>query len=312
MKIGLVGAGMVGSATANALMMRGVEDHLALVDANREKAEAEARDIQHATPFAYPARVFAGDYSALEGSAIVIISAGAAQKKGETRLDLLHKNTEIFKQIIPEVARYAPDSKIVVVTNPVDVMTYVAWRLSGVQRERVIGSGTILDTARFRSLIGHHFHVSPKSVHAYVLGEHGDSEVLCWTSADVSSLPLQVFGEQIGRPLTDEVRAGIEDDVRNAAYKIIAGKGGTWYGVGGALARLSQAILGDENAVLTVSRVEDDVLGEGPVALSLPRVVCGRGVSHTLHPNVCDNENRKLETSVRTLREAVKEADKDL
>ena len=207
--------------------------------------------------------------------------------------------------MVPQILAAAPDAILVIATNPVDVMTQVATRISGLPPERVIGSGTILDTARFRALLGAHLEVSPKSVHAYVLGEHGDSEVLCWSVADVAGIPVDKLARQIGRPLDDEVKAGIDRGVRRAAYRIIEGKGATWYGIAGGLTRIVQSIGGDENSAFTVSMVTDDVEGVGPIALSLPRIVGRAGVVRTLLPSLDAGERALLRRSAATIEEAL-------
>ncbi|GAA0604446.1 L-lactate dehydrogenase [Craurococcus roseus] len=304
MKIGIIGAGMVGGATANALVLTGAADEVVLVDALADRAVAEAEDVLHATPFGHDARVFAGGYDRLGGAEVVVLSAGVPQKPGETRLQLLGRNAEVFGAVIPQVLRAAPDCLLVVAANPVDVMTLVARRLSGLPAERVIGSGTILDTARFRACLAGHLGVAPSSVHAYVLGEHGDSEVLCWSQAAAGGVPAPSFAEQAGRPLTAEVRAAIDGDVRRAAYRIIRGKGATWYGIAGGIARIVRAIGRDERAVLTVSAVAEGLGGGRPVALSLPRIVGRDGVLMTLHPQLSEEEQTLLERSAAALREA--------
>ena len=210
MKVGVVGAGMVGSAAANALVLRGAAGEVVLIDQNHKRAIAEAEDILHATPFAHITHVYAGDYADLAGAGAVIIAAGVSQRPGETRLELLDRNAAVFQEVVPQILAAAPAAVLVIATNPVDVMTQVATRISRLPPERVIGSGTILDTARFRALLGAHFEVSPKSVHAYVLGEHGDSEVLCWSVADVAGITVDKLARQIGRPLDDEVKARID------------------------------------------------------------------------------------------------------
>src|SRR5688572_13158254 len=230
MKIGIVGCGMVGSASAFALVMNGVGREIVLVDVNRARAEAEANDIYHAVPFAHPFTVSAGDYPDLDGASVVVIAGGVAQRPGETRLELLGRNADVFRQIVPSVLRHAPEAVLLVVTNPVDIMTHLAAHFAAdfkVPRTRVIGSGTTLDTARFRALLGRHFGVDPQHVHAYVLGEHGDSEVLAWSQATIAGLSLDEFARVHGTPLTEEKRRTIDENVRRAAYQIIAGKGAT-------------------------------------------------------------------------------------
>jgi L-lactate dehydrogenase len=305
MKIGVVGAGMVGAAAANALVLRGAASEVVLLDQNHKRALAEAEDILHATPFAHITRVRAGDYADLAQAGAVILAAGVGQRPGETRLELLERNAEVFADIIPKVLGAAPEAILVVATNPVDVMTQVATRLAGGAPERVIGSGTLLDTARFRALLGAHLGVSPKSVHAYVLGEHGDSEVLCWSVSDVCGIPVEELARQIGRPL-DEVQKGrIDQGVRRAAYRIIEGKGATWHGIAGGLTRIIQAIGGNEDSALTVSIVTEDVEGVGPIALSLPRIVGRTGVVRTLVPRLEDAERAALRRSAATIEDAL-------
>jgi L-lactate dehydrogenase len=239
---------------------------------------------------------------------VVILSAGVAQRPGETRLDLLARNADVFRALLPPVLDAAPDALLLVATNPVDVMTHVAARVAadacGVPAARVVGSGTILDTARFRALLGEHLDVAAQSVHAYVLGEHGDSEVLAWSSVRVGGVPLAAFVEHGDHAVTPEVRARVDEGVRRAAYRIIAGKGATWYGIGAGLARVVEAVRDDERAVLTVSAITPDCEGVRDVALSLPRVVGAGGVLRTLAPELSDDERSALHRSARILRES--------
>ncbi len=308
MQVGIIGAGSVGAATAFALIMRGVARKITLIDMNKDKAWAEATDIAHAAPFAYANKVKSGDYEDLCGCEVVIVTAGANQKPGETRTDLLGRNVKIFASVIPQIVKYAPETTLLIATNPVDVMTEVALKLSGFPKERVIGSGTVLDTARFRTDLGYHLGVSPKSIHANVLGEHGDSEVLCWSNGDSGTLPLEKIGRELGRPLTDEVKAKIDDDVRNAAYKIINGKGATFYGVAGALCRICQAITTNEYAVLTVSSHHAEIAGVKDVCISMPTVIGKRGVHDVLYPDLNDEEKRQLHESVVKMKKFSDEA----
>ena len=303
MKVGIIGAGSVGSATAFALIMRGVARKVVLIDANEKRAQAEAMDIAHATPFAYANKNKAGTYEDLNGAEVVIITAGANQKPGETRLDLLGRNVKIFESIIPQVVKAAPDCTLLITANPADIMTEVALKLSGFPKERVIGSGTVLDTSRFRTLLGYHLGVSPKSIHANVLGEHGDSEVLIWSTGDAGTVQLDELACMENRPLTDEVKAQIDDCVRNAAYKIIEGKGATFYGIAGALCRICQAITTNEYAILTISSHHDDVEGIKGVCLSLPTVVGKRGVHSVIYPKLNEEEKAALKKSAITIKE---------
>lgn len=316
MKVGIIGAGSVGSATAFALIMRGVARKVVLIDANEKKAQAEAMDIAHAAPFAYANKVKAGTYEDLKGAEVVIVTAGANQKPGETRIDLLGRNAKIFESIIPQVAKYAPDTILLITSNPADIMTEVAIKLSGFPRERVIGSGTVLDTSRFRTLLGYHLGVSPKSIHANVLGEHGDSEVLAWSNGDAGSVQIEELARMENKPFTADVKAHIDDCVRNAAYKIIDGKGATFYGIAGALCQICQAISNNEYAILTVSTHHDDVEGVKDVCLSLPTVVGKRGVHGIIYPKLSESEHNDLRYSAQKIKEysdkAVEIVSKDL
>ncbi len=303
MKVGIIGAGSVGSTTAFALIMKGVARKVVLIDANQAKAEAEASDLAHATPFAYANKVKAGTYEDLKGCEIVIVTAGANQKPGETRIDLLGRNVKIFESIIPQIAKAAPDTTLIITANPADIMTEVALKLSGFPKERVIGSGTVLDTARFRTLLGYHLGVSPQSIHANVIGEHGDSEVLVWSAGDAGTVSLDKLAEEFGKPFTPEVKAQIDDGVRNAAYKIIDGKGATFYGIAGALCRICSAISNNEYAILNVSTHHEDVEGVKNVCLSLPTVLGKRGVHNVVYPVLNDEERSKLASSAKVMKE---------
>ncbi len=260
-------------------------------------------DIAHATPFAYANKVKCGTYKDLEGAEVVIVTAGANQKPGETRIDLLGRNVKIFESIIPQVVAAAPNTTLLITANPADIMTEVALRLSGFPRERVIGSGTVLDTSRFRTLLGYHLGVSPKSIHANVLGEHGDSEVLVWSNGDAGTVQIDELAKMAGKPFTPEVKAQIDDCVRNAAYKIIDGKGATFYGIAGALCRICQAITTNEYAILTVSSHHDDVEGVKGVCLSLPTVIGKRGIHSVIYPKLSEEEHKLLKESAEKIKE---------
>ncbi|GHC61739.1 L-lactate dehydrogenase [Neogemmobacter tilapiae] len=300
MKVGIVGTGMVGSAAGFAVALTGAASELVLIDHNPARALAEAEDIAHAVPFGRPLVVRAGGYADLAGAGVVILAAGVNQSPGETRLDLLARNAAVFQQIVPQVMQAAPEAILLIATNPVDIMTDITTRISGLPPGRVIGSGTILDTARFRSLLGRHLGISPQSVHAYVLGEHGDSEVLAWSAARAGTLPLRDFAAQVGAPITDAVMAEIDQGTRRAAYRIIEGKGATWYGIGAGLARIVRAIAGDERAVLSVS-MRANFPGLGDVALSVPRVLGRDGVMADLMPDLNAGETEALAASARLL-----------
>ena len=303
MKIGIIGCGFVGSSSAFAIALVGAATELILIDLNADLANAHAEDILHATPFSEPVRVAAGDYSTLKGAGLVVLACGVGQKPGESRLKLLERNVNVFQNVVPRVLEHAPDAILLIVSNPVDIMTQVVTKISALPPERVIGSGTILDTARFRTLLAEHLGLAPHSVHAYVLGEHGDSEVLAWSSGKIGGVPVIEFAEQIGRRITDDVKARIDDGVRRAAYRIIEGKGATYYGIGAGIARIAKAIRDDEGAVLTLSNIE----GINGVSLSLPRVLKAKGIEATIQPMLSNEEEEALKRSAEILREAAAE-----
>jgi len=309
MKIGIVGCGMVGSASAFALVMHGVGREIVLVDLNHARAEAEADDIFHAVPFAHPLTVRAGDYADLSGASVVVIAAGVAQKPGETRLDLLQRNAAVFAQVIPAILQHAPKAVLVVVSNPVDILTHLAAHYAaklGVPASRVIGSGTMLDTARFRALLGRHFGVDPQHVHGYVMGEHGDSEVLTWSRASIAGTRLDDFAKLRGQaPLSDADRQAIDARVRRAAYHIIAGKGSTYYGIGSAVSRLVDVLLHDQRAVLSICSRHAEVAGVKDVTLSVPHLVGGQGVVETIPVPLTEPEQTALTRSASILKEAL-------
>lgn len=308
MKIGIVGCGMVGSASAFALVMSGVGREIVLVDLNHARAQAEANDIYHAVPFAHPLTVRAGDYADLAAAQVVVIAGGVAQKPGETRLQLLQRNADVFRQIVPSVLRYAPNAVLLVVSNPVDIMTHLAAHFAAdfkVPHTRVIGSGTTLDTARFRALLGRHFGVDPHHVHAYVLGEHGDSEVLAWSQATIAGLSLDEFAQVHGKPLTSADRQQIDEQVRRAAYHIIAGKGATYYGIGSAVARIVDVLLHDQRAILTICCRITGVPDCDGATLALPHLVGGDGALATIPLPLDPSEEEALRRSADILRKAV-------
>lgn len=308
MKIGIVGCGNVGSAIAYACVLKGVGSHLVLIDRNMKLAQAQAEDIVHATPFGYPAILQAGQYDDLEDAGIVILTAGVNQKPGETRLDLLKRNAAVFEEIVPAVVRAAPDAIFLIATNPVDIMTAVTARIAaryGISCSRIIGSGTILDTARFRSMLSSYLGVSSHSIHANVIGEHGDSEVMHWSGASIANISLREFSAQIGSPVTDDVKSMISASVRNAANRIIDGKGATAYGIGAGVARLASIIIRDEHAVITCSTVLEQVERVENVCLSLPHVVGAAGIEKTIYPTLDAHEQESLQESAMILSTAM-------
>jgi len=312
MKTGIVGSGFVGATAAYALVMRGVGRRVVLVDQNKLRAEAEADDILHAVPFAHPLEISAGDYADLAECKVVIVSAGVGQKPGETRMELLARNAEVFQQVIPNILRHAPEAILLIATNPVDVMTHIAAHYArgfGVPSSRVIGSGTTLDTARLRTLIGRRLNVDPQHIHAYVLGEHGDSEVLTWSLVTVGGIPLAEFCTDREISICPEDYAEIDERVRRAAYHIIEGKGATYYGVGSAIARIVEVILQDERSILTVCTPMEEVAVVKDVTVSLPNLVGGEGIITTFFPKLNDAETEALRASARVVRSVIEKLD---
>ncbi|MGO4381220.1 L-lactate dehydrogenase [Pseudoduganella sp. RAF53_2] len=308
MKIGIVGTGAVGSTAAYAMLIQGIASELVLVDSNLALAVAHREDLLHATPFSFPIHMQSGDFPLLDGCSIVIIAAGVAQVRDETRMQLLERNAAVFAQIVSEIMRYAPGAILLVATNPLDVMTQVATNLSGLSPDRVIGSGTMLDTARFQSLLATRLKISPSSVHAYVLGEHGDSEVLIWSSASVAGIPLIECAALCGYKLDDSEIVAVDQAVRKAAYKIITGKGATYYGIGAALAFLARAILQDECRVVSASAVAPSFSDVCDVAMSLPVVIGKHGVQQRLEPALNTTEHEALKGSAALIKNSVNQA----
>ena len=304
MKVGIVGAGHVGSTTAYALTLRGSATEIVLSDMNAQRASAQAEDVAHAVPVSFPTRVTGGPIEAMRDFNIIVLACGPSIEPGQNRLAIMEKSTAIFKSVVPQVMKVAPDAILIVASNPVDVMTHVTSAESGLPVARVIGSGTLLDTLRFRAQLSAHLGVSAASVQAYVLGEHGDSEVLAWSSARIGGLPLGEVGEQLARPLTREVRDKIDQDVRRAGYRILEGKGFTSFGVAAGIARIVDAIRDDERVVLTVSVRTPTVAGIADVSVSLQRVVGREGVTHTLEPDIDAQEVELLAKSARLIRDA--------
>jgi L-lactate dehydrogenase len=307
-KVGIVGSGFVGATAAYALVMQGVGREVVLVDKNVDRANAEADDIRHAVPFAHPLEVRAGGYHDLAGCRVVILCAGVGQKPGETRLQLLQRNAAVFREVVPAVLDQAPDCVLVVATNPVDVMTHLAAGFAadcGVPAGQVLGSGTTLDTARFRSLLGTHCGVDPHHVHAYVIGEHGDSEVLTWSLSTIGGMPLEAFARLRDIEITDVVRQSIDQKVRRAAYTIIGGKGATYYGIGSALSRIVDVILHDQRSILTVCAPITEVVGVQNVTVSLPRLVGGAGILETFRLPLNEQESNLLRSSAQLIGHAL-------
>ncbi len=300
-KVAVIGCGMVGSTIAYTLMFSELYNQIVLIDTNISRAQGEAMDISHGVPFHRPMEIYAGNYSDISDAELIIIAAGGNQKENESRLDLTNRNIEILCEIIPEIMRYGYSGHLLIVSNPVDILTYAAWKLSGLPRENVIGSGTVLDSARLKYLIGRHIDVDSRSIHAYVIGEHGDSEIVAWNSATVSGVPLKLFYSFSGR--NDDT----EQSVRNLAYEIIQKKKATYYGIAVAVNRICEAISGDEKSILPVSGV---MLGEydiNDVALSVPRIIGSDGIEGYIPLRLSINEHDALIESADILKKILKD-----
>lgn len=302
-RVVVIGAGNVGATFAYALLMSSLVGEIVLIDANRAKAEGEVMDLNHTVPFTRSTRIWAGDYEDCTGAIVTVIAAGAAQHPGETRLDLVRKNASIFAQIVPRVAEANPNGILLVATNPVDVLTYTSLRQSGLPCERVIGSGTILDTARFRYLLSRHFGVDPRSVHAHIIGEHGDSEVPVWSLANIAGMRLPAFCAANGLPFEQAAMDAIFAQTRDAAYEIIERKGSTHYAVAAGLMRIVEAIIRDQTTVLSVSSLVRGYFGIADVCLSLPTVIGRAGVERMLRLDLSAQEVEGLRRSASVLRD---------
>lgn len=305
----MVGCGFVGSASVFALMQSGLFSEIAMIDADMDKAEGEAMDISHGIPFAKHMRVYAGDYDDVRDAGIVIVTAGANQKPDETRLDLVHKNVGIFKSIIPQIASRDFKGILLVVANPVDILTAVAQKLSGLPENKVIGSGTVLDTGRLKTRISDHLGVDSRSVHAFIIGEHGDSEIAAFSSANVSGIPLNDFCEMKGHFNHDESEKFIAEDVKNAAYEIIQRKRATYFGVAMAVKRICECIVRDEKSILPVSTMMHGEQGIEGVVLSMPCVVGGDGIETQVPIKLDEDEAKRLRESADILKGIMAELD---
>ena len=305
----MVGCGFVGSASVFALMQSGLFSEIAMIDADMDKAEGEAMDISHGIPFAKHMRVYAGDYDDVRDAGIVIVTAGANQKPDETRLDLVHKNVGIFKSIIPEIASRDFKGILLVVANPVDILTAVAQKLSGLPENRVIGSGTVLDTGRLKTRLSEHLGVDSRSIHAFIIGEHGDSEIAAFSSANVSGIPLNNFCEMKGHFNHDESEKFIAEDVKNAAYEIIQRKRATYFGVAMAVKRICECIVRDEKSILPVSTMMHGEQGIEGVVLSMPCVVGGDGIETQVPIKLDEDELKRLRESADILKSIMAELD---
>ena len=304
-KIAVIGCGFVGSASAFALMQSKLFSEIVLIDADHAKAEGEAMDISHGIPFVGNMKIYAGTYDDIVDAAIIVITAGAGQKPGETRLDLVHKNLNIFKSIIPEIAKRECRGILLVVANPVDILTYAAIKLSGFPEQRVIGSGTVLDTARLKYQLGEHLSVDSKSVHAFIIGEHGDSELPVWSSANVSGIDLNRYCHLQGGEDHDAEMQKIYESVRDSAYEIISRKSATYYGIAMAVGRIAECIVKDEHSILPVSVALAGQYGLSNLALSVPSIVGKNGVERVLEIPLNETETAALQASAAQMREVI-------
>ena len=304
-KIVIVGSGFVGSTTAYTIMCGGLFSNIVIIDIDRDKAEGDAMDMSHGVSFVRPVTVKSGGYEECSDADIVIITAGANQKVGETRLDLLKKNTSILKNIVTEIMKYAPDDVILLtVSNPVDILTYVTWKLSGLPKNQVIGSGTVLDTSRLKYMLSTHTHVDARNCHTFIIGEHGDSEVAAWSISNISGIPLDDYEHQTGlcsKAAREEMHARVKD----AAYEIIEKKGATYYAIALAVARITECIAGEENSILTVSSILEGEYGISGTALSVPAKLSGSGIQHIPYVPFSDLEMKGLINSAETMKEYI-------
>ena len=301
----IIGAGQVGMACAYSMLIQSTFDEMVLVDVERNKVEGEVMDLMHGLPFVEPTTVKAGTAADCQGADVVIITAGAKQKPGESRLQLLGRNVTIFKNLIPELVQSCPEAIFLIVSNPVDVMTYVTWKLSGLPSTSVVGSGTVLDTARFRYLLAQNLHLDPRSIHAYIIGEHGDSEVAVWSRVNVAGMPLQALNPDVGTATDPEQWDRIFAQVKTAAYEVIQRKGATSYAIGLGVTQIVQAILRDQHRVLTVSCLTHGLYGIEEVYLSLPAVVNRQGVGSIVQLALSPLEEQQLKHSAQILRQAI-------
>lgn len=306
-KVCIIGTGNVGSTFAFALMVNGAAREIVLIDRNEKRAQGECMDLNHGLSFARPAKIYSSGYEGCKDADIVVITAGAKQKPGQTRVDLVQENAEIFKDIIPKITKYAQNSILLVVSNPVDILTYVTLKISGFPSNKVIGSGTVLDTSRFRFLISENCNIDPRNVHAYIIGEHGDTELPVWSHANIGGMVLAKYCPICNEKCNYKKELGkIFDEVKNAAYKIIEAKGATYYAIALALTKIVEAILRDENSILPISALINDYYGVNDVCLSIPSLINRNGVERILRLELSAEEQEQFKHSANTLKEIIK------
>ena len=306
-KVAIIGCGFVGSSIAFSLMQRGLFTEMVLLDVDGAKAEGEAMDLSHGLPYIASMDIRAGTYDDIGDCALVVITAGVNQKQGETRLDLIEKNVAILKNIIPQITSRGFEGILLIVSNPVDVLTYAAYRISGYPKRRVIGSGTVLDTARLKYLLGERLRVDSRSVHAFIIGEHGDSELAVWSGANVSGVDLPAFFQLQGQKDAQTALQEIYEGVRDSAYEIIARKGATYYGIAMAVARIADSIVKDERAVLPVSVLLEGQYDLQGLCLSIPSIIGRNGLEQVLEIPLDQGERRALECSAQQLQQVIRE-----
>lgn len=308
-KVAIIGCGFVGATTAFSLIHTGLFSEMVLIDANQNKAEGEAMDLSHGSAYQNPMKIYAGTYDDIVDAGLIVITAGANQKPNETRLDLVKKNVEIFKTIIPEIKIRNCEGILLIVSNPVDILTYVTLKLSGFESHRVIGSGTVLDTARFKHVLGQHLEVDPRNIHAYIIGEHGDSELAVWSGATVAGIDINHFCELRGHFKHQEAMNHLYQEVRDSAYEIINRKGATYYGVAVAVSRIATAIVKNEHAVLPISTLMNGEFGLHDIYLSIPSIIGNKGVEKVIDIALNKEEKQKLLDSASALQNVIQQLD---
>lgn len=308
-KVAVIGCGFVGATSAFSLIQSGLFSEMVLIDANHEKAVGEAMDLSHGSAYSTPVKIYAGNYDDIVDAGLIVITAGANQKPNETRLDLVKKNVSIFKSIIPEIKERNCEGILLIVSNPVDILTYVTLKLSGFPANRVIGSGTVLDTARLKHVLGEHLQVDSRNIHAYVIGEHGDSELAVWSGAQVAGIHINHFCELRGHFQHQEAMNRLYQEVRDSAYHIIERKGATYYGVAVAVKRIAEAIVKNEHAVLPISSLMQGEFGLSDLCLSIPTVVGNKGVEMVVDIYLDNEEKQKLLESAQALKQVLESLD---
>lgn len=304
-KISIIGAGAVGSTTAFAIMNSGLASEIVIVDINKEKSLAETMDLSHGVSFVKPVEIISGDYADTKNSDIVIITAGVGRKPGQSRLDLINTNLQVFKSIVPEITKYCPNTIIIVVSNPVDILSYITYRLSGFPSSRVIGSGTVLDTSRFKYMLAKHFHIDSRNIHTYILGEHGDSEIAAWSLTSIAGMKVEQYCNHICKKCGGDFRLSIAEEVKNTSKGIIQGKGYTNYAIALSIRRIIEAILGDENSILTVSKMFTGQYGIKDVYMSIPSVIGRTGIIDSLSVPLNSSEEENLVKSAASLKDFI-------